>query len=847
MSNTQKPAGKANDGKVRLTRIAERTLPKRVRMLLEGLLEQTTFFEPAFEQFFSEVEQRLFKQADAARSNEEQSRLFEALREVKRGKADVVPRFLTHIESSLACIDQPQAAPEADTSARRRGPAQFELVDSRELEITLAMQDISNKAEIRHSGELYLLGNRLGVLGSRQFLEAHDMPLGPMALAHGFQYAISELDLEQGERIRVFQDFDRVVIGPIGQYYEKVNQFLAEHGVLPNLAPQAPRGPNRSDKDKPEAEAAQAAAPETETRAPGDGAAAQGSFAPGGGAAMRAGNGSGPGVGMPARQGGGSAGAGGGSFGSGTASAVPSRGGGAMPSGMGTGVRGAAGMGGAAGPRGGASASASTSGMADAADGGETDPDMFNSLRNLLAERRQSLAIPTPRAPAASYTASRSDLQTVLGRLQRQPVDQIMQDGKPVARGIGHLKQDLLTRLRAESPNGQTPVLTDEDSDTIDLVGMLFDYINQNLSSHSSSRDLITKLQVPVLRSAINDKRFFTQRNHPARMLLNSVAEASSNWMFDDETDTGLVDTMNSMVDRVTHEFNGDLGLMESLLSDFGRYMSQVTRRAEVSERRHVEAAKGRERLDLSRQHAQAAIARLISRGKPAPMVRAVLEQAWADVLALTVLRQGEDSQAYRRCLAVADQLMKLDPASGKVSDTIREEVRNGLLQVGLHGDEVEGVVAKLFDAGQAEKKTSHTELTFALKSKTRLGGESQTGEAPAPAAAPSSLTEAEREMMQRIRTLPFGTWFEFVTNQQGNVVRRKLAWFSTVTGRCLFVNQRGARADEKTIEQVARDLVRGQIRLLQPESESLIDRAWKAIKEKLQQFTGHSNQPAPA
>ncbi|HQY55801.1 MAG TPA: DUF1631 family protein, partial [Dokdonella sp.] len=448
---------------------------------------------------------------------------------------------------------------------------------------------------------------------------------------------------------------------------------------------------------------------------------------------------------------------------------------------------------------------------------------------------------------------SRHDLQTVLGKLQTGPIRNLQQDGKTVARSITHLKQDLLQQLRASSPDGTTPALAEEDSDTIDLVGMLFDYIGSNLASHQSSRDLIAKLQVPVLRSAISDKHFFTQRNHPARVLLNNVAEASALWMGDEETDNGLVDTMTSMVDRVTNEFNGDLGLMESLLDDLGHYMSQVTRRAEISERRHIDAAKGRERLDLSREQANAAIARLLKRGQPAPMVRAVLEQAWTDVLALTLLRQGEDSQAYRRCLAVADQLMQIGSGAdiAKVDQKVREEVYSGLQLVGLHTDEIDGVVSRLFDPASIEKKTSHTELAHALKSKPRLGGEAaaagKASSEKSAAARPSILSTAEKEMVQRIRTLPFGTWFDFVTNQQGSTVRRKLAWFSTVTGRCLFTNQRGARSEEKTIEQLAKDLVSGQVRLHKEETESLIDRAWKAIRNTLQQFSGRTAEPVSA
>ncbi|MEZ5461417.1 DUF1631 domain-containing protein [Dokdonella sp.] len=795
-------AGKA-ENKVKLVRLAERAFPRRVRFLLDGLQERTAYFEGALGQLFDEVEQRLFKQADCARSNEQQARFFEAIREIKRGKSDMLPRFLVHLESSLATIDKEPSDTEQAPGRANRNQTKLELVDSRDLEISLAIQDIGNKTEIRHTSALHLLGHRLGVIAGRAAFESSDMPLGPMALARALEYALCELDLEQEDRINVFHDFDSVVMGTIGQFYENLNRYLAEQGVLPNLQFQGHKGPAQKTGG-------------------GKAPAADAEQAPGGeeGTAAESPSGGQP---QPGQR---------------YASSPPAQG------------RPAPGQPGPSPRR----PAAAQSFPADPSSSLSEQPDsnLFASLRGLLAERRRSLDVQQPASPSG-YMATREDLQSVLGALQSISAEPIQQNGKTVPRSIGHVKQDLLNELRAKSPDGQTPVLAEEDSDTIDLVGMLFDYIGQNLASHSGSRELISKLQVPVLRSAISDKNFFTQRDHPARQLLNNVAEASVMWMGDEETDTGLVDTMTSMVDRVSKEFTGDMTLVESLLDDLGRYMSQITRRAEITERRHIDAAKGRERLDLSREQANSAIARLLKRGKPAPMVRAVLEQAWTDVLALTLLRQGEDSQAYRRCLAVADQLMQIGSGSdvAKVEDKVREEVRSGLLQVGLHSDEVEGVVAKLFDPASVEKKSSHTELAHALKNKARLGGEVATGKAGEKAAEgdgpPKPLTAEEKDMVQRIRTLPFGTWFEFVTNQQGSVVRRKLAWFSTVTGRCLFVNQRGARAEEKTIEQLARDLVRGQVRIHKNESGSLIDRAWKAIMGKLQQFTGQPGLPASA
>ena len=101
--------------------------------------------------------------------------------------------------------------------------------------------------------------------------------------------------------------------------------------------------------------------------------------------------------------------------------------------------------------------------------------------------------------------------------------------------------------------------------------------------------------------------------------------------------------------------------------------------------------------------------------------------------------------------------------------------------------------------------------------------------------------------MLDRLKTLPFGSWFEFKTNQQGDTVRRKLAWFSTVTGRCLFVNQRGVRTDEKTLEQLARDVAHGQASIVEEEKETLVDRAWKAIVSSLKTMVGGSDAAVPA
>jgi hypothetical protein len=237
--------------------------------------------------------------------------------------------------------------------------------------------------------------------------------------------------------------------------------------------------------------------------------------------------------------------------------------------------------------------------------------------------------------------------------------------------------------------------------------------------------------------------------------------------------------------------------------------------------------------------------------------MRTMLEQAWTDVLALGVLRHGEDSEAYQKQLAVTDQLIA---AGGGKSSTdqpaitaLRQEVEKGLGQVGFHHDEIQAVVRHLLAPGEAtqeDDQPSQTQIAVRLKSKTHLGhaaGEEKPLQAAVARRASLQLNAAELHTLERLQSLPFGTWFEFATNQQGDRVRRKLSWYSTITGRCLFVNPRGARAFERTLEQLAREIVRGQANIAAPEKESLVDRAWNAIVASLRHLSRPATGAAPA
>lgn len=772
--------------------LASRPFPRRVRRLLEGILEfAADELERVLNATLNDVEQQLFKLAEQARNNDVQQRCFEALRAVKRGRADVTPRFMIGLEAALAGIKDPPAPEHAHRLGVRRG--ELSLVDEVEIDETALLSEIASRAEIRNSLPLYLLGQRFGVLAGRPAFDAEHLPVGPQALCRILQQAANSMELNTEHRLLLFRQFDRQLSPVFGAFVEAINTFLVREGVLPRLThvPVRTRPVTRVEPAAPQpvpGPAGGSAVPHPAGPHPIGGAQPGAHYAPPPGGPY-------PYTAWPGE----------------TAYAPP----------------------------------------AEHGTGGDQANEMFAILRQLLAGRRQlagKFGQPgNDRPREGAFVASQEDVQSVLGLLQQKPAASVLVDGQPAPRSINHVKQDLLAQLRQLAPAGMPAALTDEDADAIDLVGMLFDHIMKDVRPNSPAAVLLAKLQVPLLRVALRDKGFFTRQHHPARQMLNAIAESGAYWVGEDEADRGTIEKMQMLVERVVSEFNGDTTLFDVLVGDLGSHLQTSVHKAEVAERRHVEAARGKEKLALARMRASEAVAARVKGRKLPRFVHTLLTQAWSDALALTSLRQGEDSEQYARQLAIAERLVRATQASAKPEDALdageaeqlRHEIEQALAQVGYHVEDAGAIAARMVagtDESTEDDAASRTELALRLKARARLGEDLAAEKRKAKA---TPLNEQEKACLDQVRHLPFGTWFEFVTGKDADRVRRRLSWYSTVTGHALFVNHRGQRVGEYTLEWLAQAMNAGKVRIVPAEKGTIIDRAWGAIMNALKSFSG--------
>jgi hypothetical protein len=499
----------------------------------------------------------------------------------------------------------------------------------------------------------------------------------------------------------------------------------------------------------------------------------------------------------------------------------------------------------------------SSSGKSDLSGPPPGDPqELLGSLASLLSEHRQrdidapllggtrSIASFTPRGATSTYSASA--LLDALNRMQQQSASDLSQRLSQPQKVEG-LKADLQQQLEAHSTLPGQQKVSDQEADVIDLVGMLFDFILDDDNLPDSCKTTLSHLHTPYLKVALQDKALFTQHHHPARRLLNAMAQAGVLYAGDGD-ERGLLAKMQWVVERVIHDFLGDLKLFDSLLEEFNEFVTTLRHKVELRERRAVEATK----LLGARQQAVEVVANCLNNREPPAIIRNFLELTWADVLVFVLLRNGERSPEWQRACDAAEQLAwsgtLLDEDGRerlkKLRVSLLEDLRKGLeLLGGYHED---GIRRLLQDLVACQYAVQAKQLHVAAQLKTTLP-ESPLGamlgeDAALATSAPreSTLSARAQSLAKELGHIEFGTWFEFVNGEQVRTV--KLSWFSPTTRNYMFVDHSGQRVAMKPLTQLATEMEQGLARIVTPEHDApLVDRALTAIYRVLQRFTGRT------
>jgi hypothetical protein len=442
-------------------------------------------------------------------------------------------------------------------------------------------------------------------------------------------------------------------------------------------------------------------------------------------------------------------------------------------------------------------------------------------LRGLLASQR---------AERVDLPATTDELQNAL-RILQKPHSPLSYHVSRELFSSRRLREELHIQLNAGRASGtaRTSLGTDQD-DTVELIARLFDQIGGQLQDEGDAKALLSGLQLPLLRAAVSDQQFFDRREHPARQLLDKMTQAMHDWLDDDaggEVAHDLRPTFEKVVERANQEPQRT-SIYTALVVEIEQHVAQWRSNAIVTERRHVEAVQDHDRLEQARHRVAKLLEERLAYVPSDHPLRMLLDHTWSDVLSLTLLRHGENSETFATRLVITDQLMGRLPAGDR--QRLGQKVQSGLLQIGMHGEAASQIAQALILASvrPAGDSADHPEQHEHFANRvTRKRMASDAGLEPGP---------QERRTLQRLHELPSDSWFERVNPASGRVSRRKLAWYSPLSGRSLFVTRRGQRAEELNLHQLSEELSSGRMREMSATSDSLLDRAWQTLTDGLRQ-----------
>ncbi len=472
-------------------------------------------------------------------------------------------------------------------------------------------------------------------------------------------------------------------------------------------------------------------------------------------------------------------------------------------------------------------------------------PTQLSAMPDKTPDPSGRPSVPARGHISTSNTVGSAELQAALVALQEHLVLADEQD-RLALRDPQHLREELLIQLNVgRSSDVARAILTTEQDNAVEMIVRLFAQIAQQLPQNHEAQSLLANLQLPMLRAALNDHRFFEQHEHPARKWLGKITEIARDWLDDshDEIDRTLRTKLGQLVNRAGRE-PPSAGLYASLLNDIEQYLEQLQHKTQLAERRQVEAMQGLERLEQARHRTAELLSTRFAPSSPQHLRLGQLDSAWSGVLALTLLRHGEKSEVFGARLIVTDQLLGALPVGDRRK--LRDEVDAGLRQIGLHGDKAAQVAQKLIDARHAKHGGDSSDAA----SSTRAGQDessqrlhrvpSENSSTGGSAMRDSASVEPSPEVLRihrHLRSLPAGIWFEFIDPSGQHGKRLRLVWYSPLTGHSLFVTRAGQRAEEFDQLQLAHEITCGHIReLASDHDEDVLDHAWHIVAEELAQ-----------
>jgi hypothetical protein len=492
--------------------------------------------------------------------------------------------------------------------------------------------------------------------------------------------------------------------------------------------------------------------------------------------------------------------------------------------------------------------------------------DAFAVMRRLLDARRcrsGASGLP-PNSDNDTDLTNSTGVLSALGLLQRP--SRISTNSGAILSGE-QMKRLIAQQMEILRPDGGALLLDRQVEDTIDMVGMIFVYILEDRHLPDSIKAMLANLQIPILKIALMESSFFAKKNHPARLLLNSLAQAGMGLDSGTEADSPVYHKIQAVVEQILVNWSRNAVLFFELLEDFTAFMAIEYRRNRAAEERTRQATQSKEQV----RHAKRAVAHVIAwrlHCVSTPLIlKSFLYNAWKDVMVIAWLRRNKDAEDWNSAICLMDQLINdicctngsQTLGQGKQQETpLMEAMKIRLESLAYeqhwimellkelevcYGDHLQGVMmesqpnvnlilSEKIEIIDSDFATILGEIETAMQKGGNLG--QATAVLPLSIKVGGAISYSQErvdtlgngdEFVCKASALGVGQWVEFA-EAQCKLRRAKLSWKSQENDMHIFVNAKGAKIIEMNLQDLARCFRTGNAKIIEDSSVPLMDRA---------------------
>lgn len=387
---------------------------------------------------------------------------------------------------------------------------------------------------------------------------------------------------------------------------------------------------------------------------------------------------------------------------------------------------------------------------------------------------------------------------------------------------------------------------------TKEVVGMMIERLAQDERLLPPVSHLIQSMESLLLVLAQSDPRFFSERQHPARLLLDRIMDQSL--AFGAETEEGFSFFLNTISDAVASLHSGAGGADE--FSAVLRALEAGWTRDEAVQRQQLEEAArallyAEQRNLLTQRWADEFKARMKEKAIP-DWMSSFLRGPWAQVVAEDELACKDGRSDPGGYVELVDDLLwsvqtkktrRNRPRLVSLVPGMLVKLRHGLQTIDLPPDRL----ALIFDAlisehekafdgprlgAQPEQEvlqdtstSSDTEALARVDSDSLWAATDEAQESAYPASELDPVEESSPHRTFSARDLRIGVWVELIVNEVW--LRAQLTWASPHRTQFMFV-ARGGSAHSMSRRTMERLRMQGAIRVV---SEGhLVDKALDAV-----------------